>query len=180
MQERGLEHIRARRRHSVIESFLSRDVNYVVTWNRKAAHVANGESNDRKGGSSQHSTTEKIEIPGLLLIAFYLVLENTIQPGGKQLLKKVVQSQECSSILSSAHSWGVCILHVDEVLEYLECSTERRAKRPAEGKGPAGAKQTLKVGKLKSPFLKIEDQSRPFCQTIRATGTCRLHRKEAA
>ncbi|XP_077108714.1 protein DBF4 homolog B [Ranitomeya variabilis] len=132
----------------VIESFLSRDVNYVVTWNRKAAHVANGESNDRKGGSSQHLTTEKIE--------------KTPYSRGKQLLKKVVQSQECSSILSSAHSWGVCILHVDEVLEYLECSTERRAKRPAEGKGPAGAKQTLKVGKLKSPFLKIEDQSRKY------------------
>ncbi|XP_073428957.1 protein DBF4 homolog B [Dendrobates tinctorius] len=132
----------------VIESFLSRDINYVVTGNRKTAHVANVESCDGKGGSSQHPTTEKIE--------------KTPYSRGKQLLKKVVQSQECSSILSSARSWGVCILHVDEVLEYLECSTERRAKRPVEGKGPAGAKQTLKVGKLKSPFLKIEDRSRKY------------------
>ncbi|XP_073537658.1 protein DBF4 homolog B [Phyllobates terribilis] len=103
----------------VIESFLSRDVNYVVTGNRKAAHVANGESNDRKEGTFQHPTTEKIE--------------KTPYSRGKQLLKKVVQSQ-----------------------------LSLRVKRPAEGKGPAGAKQTVKVGKLKSPFLKIEDQSRKY------------------
>ncbi|KAM4031813.1 protein DBF4 homolog B isoform 2-T2 [Anomaloglossus baeobatrachus] len=131
----------------VIESFLSRDVNYVVTGGRKGSHVANEESSERKGGNSQHPTTDKIE--------------KTPYSRGKQLLKKVVQSQECSSILSSARSWGVCILHVD-VLEYLECPTQRRTKRPAEGKGPGDARRIMKVGKLKSPFLKIEDQSRKY------------------
>ncbi|XP_075702463.1 protein DBF4 homolog B [Rhinoderma darwinii] len=132
----------------VIESFLSKDVNYVVTRNKKAADVAHGASSSRKGGRSQPPTTEKIErIP---------------YSRGKQLLKKVVQTQECSSILTSACSWGVCILHVDEVLEYLECSTQRRANRSTAGKGPGGIGQTLKVGKLKTPFLKIEDQSRKY------------------
>ncbi|XP_069808531.1 protein DBF4 homolog B [Dendropsophus ebraccatus] len=132
----------------VIEGFLSRDVNYVVTGNRKAAVIAKGDSGGSKGGASKPPTTEKIE--------------KTPYSRGKQLLKKVVQSQECSSVLSSAHSWGVCILHVDEVLGYLEFSTKRRANKPNEGKGSGGAGQTLKVGKLKSPFLKIEDQSRKY------------------
>ncbi|KAG9474363.1 hypothetical protein GDO78_004584 [Eleutherodactylus coqui] len=97
--------------------------NEVLSSNRhlhvlKAADVTNGEPNGRKGNGSQHPAAENIEKPPY--------------SRGKQLLKKVVQSQECSSVLSSARSWGVCILHLD-------------------------------VGKLKSPFLKIEDQSREYC-----------------
>ncbi|XP_066444008.1 protein DBF4 homolog B isoform X2 [Eleutherodactylus coqui] len=137
------------RRGGVIESFLSRDVNYVVTGNRKAADVTNGEPNGRKGNGSQHPAAENIEKPPY--------------SRGKQLLKKVVQSQECSSVLSSARSWGVCILHLDEVLEYLARLTKRRMNRPSVEKGAVGAAQTIKVGKLKSPFLKIEDQSREYC-----------------
>ncbi|XP_044154145.1 protein DBF4 homolog B [Bufo gargarizans] len=132
----------------VIESFLSKDVNYMVTGSRKPADVANGESRDRKGGIAQNPAAEKIE--------------KTPFSRGKQLLKKVVQTQECSSILSSARSWGVCVLHVDEVLKYLEYSTQRQADRPTDGKGAGGAGKKLKVGKLKSPFLKIEDQSRKY------------------
>ncbi|XP_056404308.1 protein DBF4 homolog B [Hyla sarda] len=132
----------------IIESFLSRDVNYVVTGNRKATVTTIGDSGERKGSSSRHPTKEKIE--------------KTPYSRGKQLLRKVVHSQECSSVLSSARSWGVSILHVDELLEFLEVFTQRRANKPAEGKGSCAAGQKVKVGKLKSPFLKIEDQSRKY------------------
>ncbi|XP_053308741.1 protein DBF4 homolog B [Spea bombifrons] len=126
----------------VIESFLSRDVDYVVTGNKKVTG----------GGSARYQNAGGIES------AHY--------SRGKQLLKKVIQNQDCSSVLTNACSWGVSILHVDAVLEYLEhldCQPQNGiSDRPIEGKADASVKPSRKVGKLRGLFLKIEDQSRKF------------------
>ncbi|XP_075033423.1 protein DBF4 homolog B isoform X2 [Mixophyes fleayi] len=131
----------------VIEGFLSKDVDYMVTRNRKAAVIVNGDLGDRREGRLERQTAKK--------------METTPCSRGKQLLKKVIQNQECSSVLSSARSWGVCILHVDEVLDYLMLPTHR-SKKTTEESGSDCRRRTLKIGKLKRPFLKIEDQSRKY------------------
>ncbi|XP_040187181.1 protein DBF4 homolog B isoform X2 [Rana temporaria] len=128
----------------VIEGFLSRDVNYVVTGSRKALDNVNGSSvTSRRGGHCKRQAAENVE-PALCR--------------GKQLLKKAIQNQERSNVLANAHSWGVCILQVDEVLEHFTHS----ASKTAVEKGGAKGVKTVKVAKLKSPFLKIEDQSRKY------------------
>ncbi|XP_072270758.1 protein DBF4 homolog B [Pyxicephalus adspersus] len=128
----------------VIEGFLSRDVNYVVTDSRKALDIANGSSvASKRGGHSKRQGAENIE---------------PVLCRGKQLLKKAIQNQQCNNVLANARSWGVGILHVDDVLRYLEISTHSAAKT-TEG---TGAGKTVKVAKLRSPFLKIEDHSRKY------------------
>uniref|UniRef100_A0A8C5WHV8 DBF4-type domain-containing protein n=1 Tax=Leptobrachium leishanense TaxID=445787 RepID=A0A8C5WHV8_9ANUR len=136
----------------VIESFLSRDVNYVVTGNKKVTGPASKDSTSAKGGA--RDTQCKTTTTGI---------ESTHCSRGKQLLKKVIQSQECNSVLASARSWGVTIVHVDDILEYIEFLENRRTKiRATKGKGENCTKASRKVAKLKSPFLKIEDQSKKY------------------
>ncbi|XP_077316216.1 protein DBF4 homolog B [Lithobates pipiens] len=133
----------------VIEGFLSRDVNYLVTGSRKALDNVNGSLvTSRRGGHCKRQAAENVE---------------PVLCRGKQLLKKAIQNQERSNVLANANSWGVCILQVDEILKHLEHSTHS-ASKTVVGKGAAGAKgaKTVKVGKLKCPFLKIEDQSRKY------------------
>ncbi|KAG6922232.1 DBF4 zinc finger B, partial [Chelydra serpentina] len=86
---------------------------------------------------------------------------------GKELLQKAMRNQDSSSsssILANARSWGVRILRVDEMMAYVQQllfrvsgarkQSEKMVKCFSMGQG------VLKVGKLKPPFLKIEDQSR--------------------
>ncbi|NWZ71587.1 DBF4B protein, partial [Acrocephalus arundinaceus] len=111
---------------------------------------------------------------------------------GKELLHKAMKNQvsslgwallglgdTCSgsSILTNARLWGVQILHVDGI---LRCGTLGSALCAAEllpvspsCRAPAASSsdrqqiggaipQNISLGKLKPPFLKVEDQSRQF------------------
>ncbi|KAM4691934.1 protein DBF4 homolog B [Rhinophrynus dorsalis] len=149
----------------VIESFLSRDITYVVTGSRKVAGTASGSTaRTRRGGSRCQAAERK---------------ETVHCSRGKQLLKKALHSQEYSSVLTSARSWGVCILYVDGILYYIMLISllEREMKtlfqkddvnllRIHAVPEPSCLFQSVSlhpsVGKLKSPFLKIEDQSRKY------------------
>ncbi|XP_063816042.1 protein DBF4 homolog B [Pseudophryne corroboree] len=133
----------------VIEGFLSKDVHYVVTGSRETSGIVKGRSGDKREVCLQRQATKK--------------MKTTPCSRGKQLVKKVIQNQECSSVLTSARSWGVSILHVDEILDYFELPTH--TNKNAEERASGCTKQTLKgftVGKLKCPFLKIEDHSQKF------------------
>ncbi|XP_014740282.1 PREDICTED: protein DBF4 homolog B [Sturnus vulgaris] len=71
-----------------------------------------------------------------------------------------------SSILANARLWGVQILHVDEMLSYAQqllraISGTRKQCQKTEVKCPA-SRSKIHKGKLKPPFLKVEDQSRQF------------------
>ncbi|XP_072417862.1 uncharacterized protein [Chiloscyllium punctatum] len=89
---------------------------------------------------------------------------------GKRLLETVIKNNECggsNSILVNARSWGVKILHLDDILEHFEKRGVKllHANRKTEGNGclpKPMCKNTKAVGKLKQPFLKIEDSSRHF------------------
>ncbi|XP_078280630.1 uncharacterized protein LOC144607585 isoform X2 [Rhinoraja longicauda] len=88
---------------------------------------------------------------------------------GKRLLEKVIKNNECgvgNSTLANARSWGVKILHLDDLLAYFEkrgvklLNTNR--KTLGNGQTSHSAYKSTKVEKLKHPFLKIEDSSRHF------------------
>ncbi|KAM8945808.1 protein DBF4 homolog B [Pelodytes ibericus] len=137
----------------IIESFLSRDIHYVVTGNRNVTgHASKGSVATKAGGKSGCQTTDGIE--------------SAHCSRGKQLLKKVKHNQECNSVLTNACSWGVSILHVDEIFECIEHLEHRSSttinNKAAEAKGNGATKGNRKVGKLKKHFLKIEDQRRKF------------------
>ncbi|XP_010117545.1 PREDICTED: protein DBF4 homolog B, partial [Chlamydotis macqueenii] len=121
----------------VTESFLSKEVSYVVSSNKEAKQDkartraekrSNITSEGAKAVSPMPSTSKGKHTkppqkpPDTALIS-----------RGKELLQKAMKNQDTcsgSSILANARLWGVQILHVD--------------------------------GKLKPPFLKVEDQSRQF------------------
>ncbi|XP_056218223.1 protein DBF4 homolog B isoform X2 [Falco biarmicus] len=157
----------------VTESFLSKEVNYVVssnkeakrdkarTWTEKRSSVT---SEDAKAMSPTPSapkgnrTRPHQKPPDTALIS-----------RGKELLQKAMKNQDTcsgSSILANARMWGVRILHVDEMLSYAQqllraISGARKQCQKTEAKCLASASKIHK-GKLKPPFLKVEDQSRQF------------------
>ncbi|KAM9112788.1 protein DBF4 homolog B isoform 2-T2 [Pangshura tecta] len=109
-------------------------------------------------------------------------LGGALMSRGKELLQKAMRnhvsstvmgfpsrqdSSSGSSILANARSWGVRILHVDEMMAYVQQllfrmlgARKQSAKMMVKcfSVGPG----VLKVGRLKPPFLKIEDRSRKF------------------
>ncbi|XP_036738787.2 protein DBF4 homolog B isoform X3 [Manis pentadactyla] len=101
-------------------------------------------------------------------------LGGVLMSRGKELLQKAIGNQGSGgggsgsgSLLTSARSWGVGVLHVDEMMVHVQqlsldalCVRKQGPKKP-EGTCPAESR-TRKVARLKAPFLKIEDESRKF------------------
>ncbi|XP_065555145.1 protein DBF4 homolog B isoform X2 [Lathamus discolor] len=162
-----------RRLGGVTESFLSKEVSYVVSSNREAKRdkartqpekCSNEASEDAKAAgpvppSSKGTHPRPHQKPS----------DTVLISRGKELLQKAMKNQDTcsgSSILASARLWGVQILHVDDMLSYAQqllraVSEARKQCQKTEVKCLATGLKTCK-GKLKPPFLKVEDQSRQF------------------
>ncbi|KAF1483468.1 hypothetical protein FQV18_0011855, partial [Eudyptula minor novaehollandiae] len=138
----------------VTESFLSKEVSYVVSSSKEAKRDkartqaekwSNVTSEDTKTTSPMPSTSK-----GNYTRPHQKPPDTALISRGKELLQKAMKNQVSSvwmgfslagSILANARLWGVQILHVDGI---LLCRLKFRS------------------GKLKPPFLKVEDQSRQF------------------
>ncbi|KAK1210426.1 DBF4B protein, partial [Pygoscelis papua] len=138
----------------VTESFLSKEVSYVVSSSKEAKRDkartqaekrSNVTSEDTKAVSPMPSTSK-----GNHTRPHQKPPDTALISRGKELLQKAMKNQVSSvwmgfslagSILANARLWGVQILHVDGI---LLCRLKFRS------------------GKLKPPFLKVEDQSRQF------------------
>ncbi|KAF1585940.1 UNVERIFIED_CONTAM: hypothetical protein FQV16_0009980, partial [Eudyptes robustus] len=138
----------------VTESFLSKEVSYVVSSSKEAKRDrartqaekwSNVTSEDTKATSPMPSTSK-----GNHTRPHQKPPDTALISRGKELLQKAMKNQVSSvwmgfslagSILANARLWGVQILHVDGI---LLCRLKFRS------------------GKLKPPFLKVEDQSRQF------------------
>ncbi|NWH24522.1 DBF4B protein, partial [Grus americana] len=134
----------------VTESFLSKEVSYVVSSSKEAKRDkartrtekwSNVTSEDAKATSPVPSTSK-----GNHTRPHQKPPDTALISRGKELLQKAMKNQVSSvwkgfgsSILANARLWGVQILHMDGIL--LSC---------------------FLAGKLKPPFLKVEDQSRQF------------------
>ncbi|XP_063338062.1 uncharacterized protein dbf4b [Pelmatolapia mariae] len=150
-----------------VESFLHKDVNFVVTGNKEGLDEKNIVS---KGGASQ-SAQQLIKQRDNGLIKQRPGTPRPMACGsrGKALLEKAIRNNERlqgSSVLSSARSWGVKILHVDDVLRYLKHLTREIFSTKHKRAEKTGTKHqgspAVKALALRSPYLKIEDLSRKY------------------
>ncbi|XP_008692129.2 protein DBF4 homolog B [Ursus maritimus] len=163
----------------VIEGFLSKEVSYIVSSRREAKAESSGTS--PRGCPSPSEVRGQTPSMALLKGGHTRPSQKPADAvptsRGKELLQKAIRNQESgrgggggssSSLLTSARSWGVRILHVDEMLMHVQqlsldalCGKKHGPKKKAEGTCPAESR-TRKVARLKAPFLKIEDESRKF------------------
>ncbi|KAM5213099.1 protein DBF4 homolog B isoform 4-T10 [Hipposideros larvatus] len=162
----------------VIEGFLSKEVSYIVSSRREAKTESSGTSH--RGSSSPSDV--RVEIPsmddpkGSHARPSQKPVDAVPMSRGKELLQKAIRNQgrsssgggsgSSSSVLTNARSWGVRILHVDEMMMHVQqlsldalCVKKQGPKKP-EGTCPAESR--TRKGQLKAPFLKIEDESRKF------------------
>lgn len=163
----------------VIEGFLSKEVSYVVS-SRRGAKAESGESSPGVGLSPSEVRVETPPVAGPRgshARASQTPADLVPMSRGKELLQKAIRKQgsssgggsgSSSSLLTSARSWGVRVLHVDEMLVRVQqlslgsLCVKKQGPKKAEGTRPAPAARTRKVARLKAPFLKIEDVSRKF------------------
>ncbi|NWI95433.1 DBF4B protein, partial [Pitta sordida] len=154
----------------VTESFLSKEITCVVSSNREAKGDrarSTPTSGDTKSTSSGAAASK-----GNPARPHQKPPDTALLSRGKELLQKAMKRQvSCSAglcwgwgILANARLWGVQILHVDEELPCRTGGPGSLSSQPgsenlfpqctAEGEGS--------LGKLKPPFLKVEDDSRQF------------------
>ncbi|XP_030611371.1 uncharacterized protein dbf4b [Archocentrus centrarchus] len=152
-----------------VESFLHKDVNFVVTGNKEGLKEKDVDNKGVAKGpneATQHLIKQRESGLG----------NDKRRPRpmacgsrGKALLEKAIRNNERlqgSSVLSSAQSWGVKILHVDDVLRYLKYLTRESFSSKHKRAEKTGTKYqgspVVKALALRSPYLKIEDLSRKY------------------
>ncbi|XP_035515981.1 uncharacterized protein dbf4b [Morone saxatilis] len=156
-----------------IESFLHKDVSFVVTGSQECLK-------DQKctdGKAATKGTSEEAQRP---IMTREIILSNDKRrPGtprpvacgsrGKALLEKAIRNNEGlrrSSVLANARSWGVKILYVDDILLYLKQLTRESFsvthKRPERTYTKQQGSHVVKAAALRAPYLKIEDLSRKY------------------
>ncbi|KAM3658483.1 protein DBF4 homolog B [Ammospiza maritima maritima] len=157
----------------VTESFLSKEVTCVVSSNREAKRNQPRAQEEKQNNPTAERTKSTSSVPavpkGTPNRAHQKPPYTALLSRGKELLNKAMKNQDTcsgSSILANARLWGVQILHVDEMLSYAQqllraISGARKQCQKTEVKCPA-SKSKIHRGKLKPPFLKVEDQSRQF------------------
>ncbi|XP_062322011.1 protein DBF4 homolog A [Osmerus eperlanus] len=100
--------------------------------------------------------------------------DTVVQSRGKSLVDRVVKEQErlqVNKTLSKALEWGVKILYIDDITAYVE--KKKKNVSPQQTAAAACKKTTkpdtgrpgfpqYKAGRIKKPFLKMEDSSRHY------------------
>ncbi|XP_014116625.1 PREDICTED: protein DBF4 homolog B [Pseudopodoces humilis] len=157
----------------VTESFLSKEVTCVVSSNREAKRGQARAREEKLSSPTAEGTKCSSSVPaapkGNPARPRQKPPYTALLSRGKELLHKAMKNQDTcsgSSILANARLWGVQILHVDEMLSYAQqllraISGARKQCQKTEMKCPA-SRSKIHKGKLKPPFLKVEDQSRQF------------------
>ncbi|XP_068852419.1 protein DBF4 homolog B [Aphelocoma coerulescens] len=157
----------------VTEGFLSKEVTCVVSSNREAKRGLARTREEKRSSPTSEGTKSTSSVPaaskGNPATPHQKPPSTALLSRGKELLHKAIKNQDScsgSSILANARLWGVQILHVDEMLSYAQqllraISGARKRCQKTEVKCPA-SRSKIHKGKLKPPFLKVEDQSRQF------------------
>ncbi|XP_055661997.1 LOW QUALITY PROTEIN: protein DBF4 homolog A [Falco peregrinus] len=160
-----------------VESFLSKDISYLVSNKKEAkfapslgqiSPVPSPESAHNGGNSSPHPSNRKDRHDR----SSFKIGDTVGMSRGKSLVEKAIKEQDLipsGSILSNALNWGVKILHIDDVKNYIEQKKKelyliKRAGCSFKDVGKQIAAQKSR-SRLKNPFVKVEDRSchyRPF------------------
>ncbi|KAK7919551.1 hypothetical protein WMY93_010835 [Mugilogobius chulae] len=152
-----------------VESFLHKDVTFVVTGCLEELEQKDSETKPKTEGeatpSKQRESTlkqdrQKQGTPRPAL--------NACGSRGKALLEKAILNNErlqASSALTNARSWGVKILFADDVLFYLKQLSRDSLDTKSKKSEKVYSKQSpncVKAAPLRSPYLKVEDSSRKY------------------
>ncbi|KAM6376122.1 protein DBF4 homolog A isoform 2-T2 [Alca torda] len=157
-----------------VESFLSKDISYLVSNKKEAkfapslgqiSPVPSPESARNGGNSSPHPSNRKDRHDG----SSFKIVDTVRMSRGKSLVEKAIKEQDLipsGSILSNALSWGVKILHIDDVKNYIEQKKKELylIKRAGSSFKDVGKQVTASKSRsrLKNPFVKVEDRSRHY------------------
>ncbi|XP_068013034.1 protein DBF4 homolog A isoform X2 [Melanerpes formicivorus] len=157
-----------------VESFLSKDISYLVSNKKEAkfapslaqiSPVPSPESAHHGGNSSSHPSNCRDRQEG----SSFKGVDAVRMSRGKSLVKKAIKEQDLipsGSILSNALSWGVKILHLDDVKNYIEQKKKELylLRRPGSASKDVGKQVPAPKSKsrLKNPFVKVEDRSRQY------------------
>ncbi|KAJ7984571.1 hypothetical protein DPEC_G00356170 [Dallia pectoralis] len=164
-----------------IESFLNKDVSFVVTGSLEELRSmrSEGTRGGSDGLSGECSTSPPSTKPRQNIMTSSRLqrpVTGTPRPQvcgsrGMALLEKAIRNNERlkgNSVLANARSWGVKIVNVDDLLAYVqrltaEVSKAKRRKSEVKNapKYPA-VSRVIKTAALKSPYLKVEDSSRKY------------------
>ncbi|XP_029934148.1 uncharacterized protein dbf4b [Myripristis murdjan] len=159
----------------VIESFLHKDVSFVVTGSQEGLKEQSGVVT--KAGAKQASEESQLLTKKRESACSSSAKQRPATPRpmgcgsrGKALLEKAIRNNERlkgSSVLANARSWGVKILPVDDVLLYLkqltrESFSARHKRQEKSCQTKQYAARVVKAASLRSPYLKVEDCSRKY------------------
>ncbi|XP_027703725.1 protein DBF4 homolog A isoform X2 [Vombatus ursinus] len=156
-----------------VEEFLSKDISYLISNKKEAKYaqtlgcispVPSPESTYTGGNTSPHPSCDG---------SSFKTPDPVCMSRGKLLVEKAIKEHEfipSNSILSNALSWGVKILHIDDIKYYIEQKKKelyliKKSSTSLREVGKRLSIQKTKTGRLKKPFVKVEDSShhyRPF------------------
>ncbi|XP_004676925.1 PREDICTED: protein DBF4 homolog A [Condylura cristata] len=157
-----------------VEEFLSKDISYLIS-NKKEAKFAQTLGRISPIPSPESAYTAETTSPhpshdG----SSFKPPDSVCLSRGKLLVEKAIKDHDfipSSSILSNALSWGVKILHIDDIRYYIEQKKKelyvlKKSSTSIRDAGKRGiGTQKTRTGRLKKPFVKVEDKSqlyRPF------------------
>ncbi|XP_036037979.1 protein DBF4 homolog A [Onychomys torridus] len=155
-----------------VEEFLSKDISYLVS-NKKEAKYAQTLGRNSPVPSPESAYTAETTSPhpshdG----SSFKSPDRVCLSRGKFLAEKAVKDHDfipANSILSNALSWGVKILHIDDIRYYIEqkkkelCTLKKSSNSVRDtGKKACTGIQKARTGRLKKPFLKVEDVNRSY------------------
>ncbi|ERE89211.1 putative protein DBF4 [Cricetulus griseus] len=155
-----------------VEEFLSKDISYLVS-NKKEAKYAQtlGQVSPVPSPESAYTAETTSPHPSHDGSSFKSP-DRVCLSRGKLLAEKAVKDHDfipANSILSNALTWGVKILHIDDIRYYIEqkkkelCSLKKSSTSVRDSGKKAGTTiQKARTGRLKKPFLKVEDVNRSY------------------
>ncbi|XP_033841111.2 uncharacterized protein dbf4b [Periophthalmus magnuspinnatus] len=151
-----------------IESFLHKDVDFVVTGCLEELEQKASDSKTKRDESTPAKQQESVLKEGRQKQATPKPPLNVCGSRGKALLEKAILNNERlqkSSVLTNARSWGVKILYADDVLLYLKQLSRESLDTKSKKSQKVYTKQipnVVKAAPLRSPYLKVEDSSRKY------------------
>ncbi|PNJ70199.1 DBF4 isoform 1 [Pongo abelii] len=158
-----------------VEEFLSKDISYLIS-NKKEAKFAQTLGRISPVPSTESAYTAETTSPHPSHDGSSFKSPDTVcLSRGKLLVEKAIKDHDfipSNSILSNALSWGVKILHIDDIRYYIEQKKKelyllKKSSTSVRdgGKRVGSGAQKTRTGRLKKPFVKVEDMSqiyRPF------------------
>ncbi|XP_039734125.1 protein DBF4 homolog A isoform X5 [Pteropus medius] len=152
-----------------VEEFLSKDISYLIS-NKKEAKFAQtfGRISPVPSPESAYTVETTSPHPSHDGSSFKSP-DSVCLSRGKLLVEKAIKDHDfipSNSILSNALSWGVKILHIDDIRYYIEQKKKELylLKKSSTSVRDVGKRvgigiQKARTGRLKKPFVKVEDMN---------------------